>query len=92
MTLILVSIHLWISAEAFASLEVEVENYESFSKVSVLGSDLNDISSFLEKPSRLVLDIKAKNLDKFRHKLSNGVGIVKAMRHGFESLIWYELF
>ena len=46
MTLILVSIHLWISAEAFASLEVEVENYESFSKVSVLGSDLNDISSF----------------------------------------------
>ena len=41
---------------------------------------------FLEKPSRLVLDIKAKNLDKFRHKLSNGVGIVKAMRHGFREL------
>ncbi len=86
-TLILVLIQLWISAEAFAFLEVEVENNKSFSKVFVLSSDLVDISSFfLEQPSRLVLDIKTKNLGEFRHKMSNGVGIVKAMRHGLREL------
>ena len=85
-TLILVLIQLWISAEAFAFLEVEVENNKSFSKVFVLSSDLVDISSFLEQPSRLVLDIKTKNLGEFRHKMSNGVGIVKAMRHGLQEL------
>ena len=86
-TLILVLIQLWISVEAFAFLEVEVENNKSFSKVFVLSSDLVDISSFfLEQPSRLVLDIKTKNLGEFRHKMSNGVGIVKAMRHGLREL------
>ena len=64
----------------------KVENNKSFSKVFVLSSDLVDISSFLEQPSRLVLDIKTKNLGEFRHKMSNGVGIVKAMRHGLRGL------
>ena len=87
MTLIVVFTQLWVFAEESASLGVEVENYESFSKVSVLGSDLDNISSFfLEKPPRLVLDIEAKKLDKFSHKLSDGVGIVKAMRHGLREL------
>ena len=47
---------------------------------------MDDVSSFfLQKPSRLVLDIKSTDFHGFSAKLSDEAGIVKAMRHGFRS-------
>ncbi len=47
---------------------------------------MDDVSSFfLQKPSRLVLDIKSLDFHGFSAKLSDKAGLVKVMRHGFRN-------
>ena len=73
----------WIPANISAALKVDVNNRDSFLVVTVNGDDLVNVSSFyLQKPSRLVLDIKSKELHQFSAKLSDETGLVKAVRHG----------
>ena len=86
MTLIIALTGIGLSVNVDAALKVEVNNHESFSVVMVSGDKIDDVTTFfLRKPSRLVFDIKSKDLHEFSPKFSDEPGLIKVMRHGIRA-------